>query len=80
MKIYKTTTDNTTTYFYDGVKKYVHFKNSDGHERWSEYDEKGNEIHFKNSDGYEKWSKDHPDNPDNKPLTEADVKPFEFGN
>ncbi len=36
MKITKTTKDSTTTYFYDGVKKYQHFKNSDGYEWWSD--------------------------------------------
>ncbi len=55
MKITKTTKDNTTTYFYDGVKKYEHLKDSDGYEWWREYKD-GKEIHFKNSNGYETWS------------------------
>ncbi len=54
MKITKTTDGDLTTYFYDGVKKYEHYKDSDGIERWSEY-ENGNEIHYKNSDGIERW-------------------------
>jgi len=43
-------------YFKNGVKKYEHFNNSNFGERWSEYDEQGNEIHYKNSKGKESWS------------------------
>ena len=55
-KITKTTEGYTTTYFYDGVKKYAHYKDSTGFEYWSEYDKNGNEIHFKTSEGFESWS------------------------
>ena len=54
MKITKTIEGNTTTYFYDGVRKYGHFKDSNGLESWSEYKD-GKEIHYKNSDGMETW-------------------------
>ncbi len=54
MKITKTTDGNKTIYFYDGVKKYEHYKNSAGWEWWSEYKD-GKEIHYKDSDGWEKW-------------------------
>jgi hypothetical protein len=78
MKITKQTQGNTTTYFYDGVKKYKHHKDSNGLEWWSEYDDAGNDIHFKDSSGLEWWSDNHPDNPKNEELTEEDVRPFEF--
>ncbi len=55
MKITKTTEDDITTYFYDGVKKYGHFKAPNGLESWREY-KSGRQIHFKDSDGYETWS------------------------
>jgi len=55
MNITYTKKDNTIIHFYDGIKKYEHYKNSDGYEEWKEYDEKGNEIHYKNSNGYERW-------------------------
>ncbi len=78
MKIKKITKGATTTYFYDGVKKYQHFKNSDGYEYWSEYKD-GQQIHFKNSDGFESWSDDNPENPKNW-IRKKEVKPFEFNN
>ena len=40
---------------YDKHGNEIHFKNSDGYERWTEYGEKGKEIHFKNSNGLEWW-------------------------
>lgn len=56
MKITKLTKDNTTTYFYDGVKKYEYLKDPDiYYEEWREYDTQGNEIHFKDSYGQEYW-------------------------
>lgn len=55
MKITKQIKDNLTTYFYDGVKKYRYYKDSDGLEWWKEYDKQGNGIHYKYSDGYEYW-------------------------
>ena len=33
----------------------VHYKDSDGFERWREYDSAGNMVHFKDSYGYERW-------------------------
>ncbi|MCH5296026.1 MAG: hypothetical protein J1F14_09075, partial [Treponema sp.] len=33
----------------------MHFKSSDGHESWRDYDERGNCIHIKDSGGYESW-------------------------
>ena len=33
----------------------IHYKNSDGYERWWEYDDNGKLIHYKNSNGYEEW-------------------------
>ena len=80
-KITKSVEGNTTTYFYNGIKKYkYYYNNSDGYEEWREYDKQGNEIHCKDSDGDEWWSDDNPDNPKNKPevIKEEDVKPFEF--
>ncbi len=55
MKITKTIDGNKTIYFYDGVKKYEHDKNSDGIEWWTEYKD-GKGIHYKDTDGYETWS------------------------
>ncbi len=55
MKITKTTDGDLTTYFYDGVKKYEHYKDSAGYETWKEYKD-GKQIHFKNSIGYESWT------------------------
>ncbi len=82
MKITKITEIKLTIYFYDGIKKYRHYKNSNGFEWWREYKD-GNEIHFKDCNGYESWSYDNPDNPDNPEnkvelLKEEDIKPFEF--
>ncbi len=54
-KITKTTDGNITTYFYNGVKKYEQYKDSDGYcEWWREYKD-GKEIHYKNIDNYESW-------------------------
>lgn len=33
----------------------IHYKNSNGYETWSEYDNDGNKIHVKDSDGVEEW-------------------------
>ena len=56
MNIIYTKKDNTITHFYDGIKKYEHFKDSKGYETWTEYDKEGNEIHYKDSKGYETWT------------------------
>ena len=40
---------------YDANGKCIHYKDSDGDERWYEYDDKGNPIHLKNSDVHEWW-------------------------
>ena len=55
MKITKQIQDDLTTYFYDGVKKYEHYKDSNGLETWREYNKQGKEIHYKNSAGFERW-------------------------
>ena len=31
----------------------IHYKDSDGYEKWYEFNENGNLIHYKDSDGYE---------------------------
>ncbi len=55
MKITKTIEGDTTTYFYDGVKKYIHLKNpTTGYETWREYKD-GELIHYKTYNGYETW-------------------------
>ena len=81
MKITKTKDRNYTYYFYDGVKKYEHYKGNTGFESWREYDTNGKEIHYKDNEGLESWSDDNPDNPKNKKeeVKEKDIKPFEFG-
>ncbi len=73
MKITKTINDDTTTYFYDGIKKYEHYKDSNGFECWSEYKD-GNVIHYKDSDGYERWS----EYKDNKVLYFKNSNGFEW--
>ena len=40
---------------YDINGKKIHYKSSNGYEKWYEYDANGNEIHRKDSDGSEKW-------------------------
>ena len=55
MNITYTKKNNAIIHYHDGIKKYEHYKNSDGYERWKEYDKEGNEIHYKSSDGYEDW-------------------------
>ncbi|MBO7136604.1 MAG: hypothetical protein J6V73_08280, partial [Spirochaetaceae bacterium] len=40
---------------HDSNGKQIHFKRSDGFEKWTEYDSNGNKIHSKRSDGYEFW-------------------------
>ncbi len=55
MKITKTTEGDITTYFYNGVKRYKHYKAPNGLESWREYKD-GKEIHYKDSNGYESWS------------------------
>ncbi len=76
MKITKTTEGDTTTYFYDGVKKYEHYKTIYGYESWREYKD-GEQIYFKDSDGNGWGSDDNPENPKNL-IKEEDVRPFEF--
>lgn len=78
MKITKTTVGSITTYLYDGVKRYKHYKDLDGYESWIEYDKDGNQIHLKDSHGNESWSNDNPENPENW-IKEEDVRAFEFG-
>ncbi|MBO4759196.1 MAG: hypothetical protein J5505_03970, partial [Spirochaetaceae bacterium] len=41
---------------YDSNGKQIHFKRSDGFEKWTEYDSNGNKIHYKDSNGKEDWS------------------------
>ena len=57
MKITKTINEDTTTYFYDDVKKYEHLNDNSGFEQWREYDKNGNETRLKTSSGYEQWKK-----------------------
>ena len=33
----------------------THYKDSDGYERWYEYNENGNVTHTKDSNGHEEW-------------------------
>lgn len=40
---------------YDINGKEIHYKSSNGYEKWYEYDANGNEIHRKDSDGSEFW-------------------------
>jgi len=47
--------DDTVKYYLNNVKVFEHYKDSNGHETWIEYDESGNEIHTKDSNGYETW-------------------------
>ena len=56
MKLTKKTIGNEDVYFQNGVKKYVHYKTSDGYESWREFDSNNNVIHYKSSDGSETWS------------------------
>ncbi len=76
MKITKTTEGDTTTYFYDGVKKYEHSESYNGDETWREFKD-GKQIYYKNSAGNENWSDDNPENPKNF-IKEEDIRPFEF--
>ncbi len=90
MKITKKINKNnkTTTYFYNGIKKYEHYKDNEENERWSEFKD-GNEIYYKNSNGYECW-RDYKDEKeihckDNKGYEwwsdespEKNIKPFVF--
>jgi len=81
MKITKKINGNDTYYFYDGIKKYGHFKGRNRYECWREYDVQGNHIHLKNNNGYEWWSIDNPNNPNNpnnSEIKEEDIKPFSF--
>ena len=55
MKLTKKTIEDEEVYFENGVKKYVHSKNSTGYESWKEYDKNDNVIHSKDSDGSETW-------------------------
>jgi len=55
MKLTKKTIGNEDVFFENGVKKYVHHKDSDGFEAWREFDKNDNLIHYKNSNGYEFW-------------------------
>ena len=55
MKLTKKTIENEDVYFENGVKKYTHYKDSEGFEIWKEYDKNDNEIHSIDSDGYESW-------------------------
>ena len=40
---------------YDSNGKLIHFKDSNGYERWREYDGNGKVIHYKDSNGFETW-------------------------
>ena len=55
MKLTKKIINGEDVYFENGVKKYTHFKNSNGFEWWREHDSNNNEIHFKTNDGFERW-------------------------
>ena len=45
---------NTTTHYFDGVKKYVHYKSTTV-EFWSEFDSRGNNIYTIDNRRYEIW-------------------------
>ena len=47
--------NKTTEYEYDACGNEIHYKDSDGHEKWYEYNSNGKLTHSKDSDGYEKW-------------------------
>ncbi len=79
MKITKTIVGNLTTYFYDGVKRYEHYKNSTTRYEWIKEYKDGKEKCVKDSDGYKRWSYDFQENTENWGEEEG-VKPFEFGN
>ena len=95
MKIEKHIDGQTVEYYYDGVKRYSHYRNSNGFEEWHEYDAAGNETHFRDSNGYERWreydaagnetyfrdSNGYERHTQSQfvEIAEADVKPFEFG-
>ena len=55
MKITYEKDGNVITHYHDGVKKYEHYKDSNGIEWWREYDASGNKTHHKNSNGIEWW-------------------------
>ena len=40
---------------YDNNGNVVHYKDSNGDERWLDYDKNNNPIHYKNSTGSESW-------------------------
>jgi hypothetical protein len=40
---------------FDSNGNMIHFKSSNGYEKWYKYDSTGNMVHFKSSNGYEKW-------------------------
>ena len=50
MKLTKKTINGEDVYFENGVKKYTHFKDNEGYERWSEHDSNNNVTHFKDND------------------------------
>lgn len=77
MKLIKKIVDGEEVFFVGDVKKYSHFKDSNGYEWWKEYDAKGKEIYFKDSDGFELWQR-REKNP-HKNAEEVDVEPFTFG-
>lgn len=45
------------------IRKSSHYIDSDGYERWTEYDDSGHPIHEKSSDGFESWGEMNPSNP-----------------
>ena len=45
------------------ILKSSHYIDSDGYERWTEYDDSGHPIHEKSSEGFESWGEMNPSNP-----------------
>jgi YD repeat-containing protein len=57
---------------YDANNNRIHYKDSDGFERWCEYDADGNCIHYKDSNGIENWF-DSEGNVIDKPTKKKDT-------
>ena len=76
-KITKEVAGNHTTYYFDGIKRYEHYKSKHGEESWKEYDHMEREVRYKNNSGIERYT-DYYIDENLEEVQEEEIKPFEF--